>query len=114
MKRSTRIVAAVATAVAVVLALLILLPVLLQDRIAQRVKAEVNRNVGARVDWRNAGLSFFRHFPNLSLSLDDLTAVGVGRFQGDTLAAVRHLRVVLDLGSVLGNVTSGSPLVVRA
>lgn len=114
MKRSTRIVAAVATAVAVVLALLILLPVLLQDRIAQRVKAEVNRNVGARVDWRDAGLSFFRHFPNLSLSLDDLTAVGVGRFQGDTLAAVRHLRVVLDLGSVLGNVTSGRPLVVRA
>ncbi|HEX6534134.1 MAG TPA: AsmA-like C-terminal region-containing protein [Gemmatimonadaceae bacterium] len=114
MKRSTRIVAAVATAIAVVLALLIVLPVLLRDRIAQRAKVEVNRNVNARVDWRDVGLSFFRNFPNLSLSLDDLTAVGIGRFQGDTLAAVRHLRVVLDLGSVIGNLTSGKPLVVRA
>jgi uncharacterized protein involved in outer membrane biogenesis len=61
------------------------------------------------VDWRNASLSLFGNFPNLTLRLDDLSAVGVGRFEGDTLAAVRQLRVVLDLFSVLRR-----PIVVRA
>src|SRR5919202_5292169 len=114
MKRPTRIIAAVATVVALVLALLIVVPLVFRDRIAQRVKVEVNRRLDARVDWRDVGLSFFRNFPNLTLTLDDLTTVGVGRFQGDTLAAVRHLRVVLDLASVLGNVMGGRPIVVRA
>jgi uncharacterized protein involved in outer membrane biogenesis len=114
MKRSTRIVTAVAAAIGLVVVLLALLPLLFRDRIEQRVKTEVNRRVEAHVAWRSAGLSFFRHFPNLSLTLDDLTASGVGRFEGDTLAAVRHLRVVLDLASVLRNVTTGGPLVIRA
>lgn len=114
MKRPTRILAAVAILVGLVLALLLVLPLLFRDRIAERVKVEVNRNLNARVDWRDAGLSFFRHFPNLTLTLDDLTTVGVDRFQADTLAAVRHLRVVLSLPSVLGNVMGGKPIVVRA
>ena len=114
MKRSTRILAAVGAVILLLLALLLVLPLLFRDRIAQRAKLEANRNLDARVDWRDVGLTFFRDFPNLTLTLDDLTAAGVGRFQGDTLAAVRHLRVVLDLASVLGNLTAGRPIVVRA
>jgi uncharacterized protein involved in outer membrane biogenesis len=116
MKRSTRILAVAGTLIALVLVLLLVLPLLFRDRIAQRVKAEVNQSLDARVDWRSVGIGFFRNFPNLTLTLDDLTAVGKGRFEGDTLAAVRHLRVVLDLASVLGNVVGGGgkPIVVRA
>lgn len=114
MKRSARITVAVLAPIGVVLVLLAVLPFLFRDRIAQRVQQEVNDNVSARVAWRSVGLSFFRHFPNLSLTLDDLSATGIGRFEGDTLAAVSHLRVVLDVTSVVGNVLGGSPLVVRA
>ena len=114
MKRSTRILAAAGALLVLLLALLLVLPLLFRDRIAQRAKLEASRNLDARVDWRDVGLSFFHDFPNLTLTLDDLTAAGVGRFQGDTLAAVHHLRVVLDLASVLGNLTAGRPIVVRA
>src|SRR5688572_409654 len=115
MKRPTRIMASVSTLLVVVLALLIVLPLLFRDRIAQWAKVEVNRSLDARVDWRDGGLTFFRNFPNLTLRLDDLTVAGKGRFEGDTLAAVRHLRVVLDLASVLGSVVGGGgPIVVRA
>jgi uncharacterized protein involved in outer membrane biogenesis len=114
MKRPTRILAAAGALLVLLLALLLVLPLVFRDNIAQRAKLEANRNLNARVDWRDAGLTFFRDFPNLTLTLDDLSSVGVGRFQGDTLAAVRHLRVVLDLASVLGNLTSGRPIVVRA
>ncbi|HMH55568.1 MAG TPA: AsmA family protein, partial [Gemmatimonadales bacterium] len=114
MKRSTRVLTLVGALLALLLVLLLVLPLLFRDQIAQRAKTAVNQNVNARVDWSDVGLSFFRHFPNLTLTLDGLTAVGVDRFQGDTLAAVRHLRVSLSLPSVLGNVMGGSgPVVVR-
>lgn len=114
MKRSARITTAILAPIGVVLLLLIVLPFLFRDRIAQRVQQEVNDNVNAHVAWRSTGLSFFRHFPNLSLTLDDLSIAGVGRFEGDTLAAVGHLRVVLDVTSVVGNLLGGTPLVIRA
>ena len=114
MKRPAKIVTALAALIALVLVLLLVLPLLFRDRIAERAKLEANRNLDAHVDWRDVGLSFFQSFPHLTLSLDGLTAVGTGRFQNDTLATVRHLRVVLDLASVLGNVVSGKPLVIRA
>ena len=114
MKRSARIAVAVATPIAVVLVLLAVVPFLFRARIAETAQREVNQSVDAHVAWQRVGLSFFQHFPNLSLSLDGLTIIGAGRFEADTLAAVQRLRVVLDLGSVVGNVMSGKPLVVRA
>jgi hypothetical protein len=100
---------------ALLLLLLVLLPVLFGGRIAERVKTEVNRSLAARVDWRDAGLTLFGDFPNLTLGLDDLTIVGVGRFEGDTLAAIRRLGVVLDLASAVRSALGGSgPVVVRA
>src|SRR6266508_92839 len=114
MNRSTRLLAWAGALIALVLVLLLVLPLLFRDRIAARVKTEVNKSLDARVDWRDAGLTVFRNFPNLTLTLDDLTAANVGKFQGDTLAKVHHLRVVLDLASVLGNALGGRPIVVRA
>jgi hypothetical protein len=114
MKRPTRILAIVGTLIVLLLALLVVLPLLFRDRIAQRAKVEVNRTLDARVEWRDVGLTFFRNFPNLTLRLDDLTVAGKGKFEGDTLAAIRHFQVVLDLASVVGSVVGGSPIVVRA
>src|SRR5687768_12653282 len=114
MKRP-RLLPALGGLLGLLLLLLIVLPMLFQDRIAARVKLQLNRSLAARIDWRDAGLTFFRNFPNLTLRLGDLTVAGKGRFEGDTLAAIRHLRVVLDLASVLGNAVGGSrPIVVRA
>jgi hypothetical protein len=113
MTRSKRILVAVGGVIVLLLVLLLVLPYLFRDRIAQQVKLAVNQNVNARVDWRDPGLSFFRHFPNLTLTLDDLTAVGVARFQHDTLAAVRHFRVSVGLPSVISSVMGGGPIVVR-
>src|SRR4051812_39074453 len=111
MKRTLAIVGGL---LALILVLLLVLPMLVSGRIAERVKTAVNQNVNARVDWSHVGLSFFRHFPNPTLTLDDLTTVGVDRFQRDTLAAVRHLRVSVSLPSVLRSVMGGSaPIVVR-
>ncbi|HEY8258793.1 MAG TPA: AsmA-like C-terminal region-containing protein [Gemmatimonadales bacterium] len=114
MTRPTRILAWAGGLLALVLVLLVVLPFLFRGKIEDRVKLEANNSLDAKVDWRGLGLTFFRNFPNLTLTMDDLSVANTGKFQGDTLAAIRHFRVVLDLASVLGNVMGGKPIVVRA
>jgi hypothetical protein len=115
MKKRTRLLAIAAGALLLLVLLLLVAPLLFKDRIAARVKTAVNENLNVRVDWRDVGLTFFRDFPNVTLTLDSLTAVGVEQFRADTLAAVRHFRASIDLRSALGSVIgSGGPIVVRA
>ena len=114
MTKRTKILAGAASLLVLLLVALATLPFLFRDRIVARVKAEVNRAVEARVDWRDAGLSLFGDFPNLTLRLDDLSIAGKGLFAGDTLARIHRLGVVLDLGSVLGNYRRGDAIIVRS
>ena len=113
MTRPTRILAIVGGVIVLLLVLLAAVPFLFRGRIEERAKLEANKNLEAKVDWRDLGLSFFGNFPNLTVTLNDLAVTGKGKFNGDTLAAIRHLGVVLDLGSVIGNLTSGRPIVIR-
>lgn len=96
----------------VVLAL-VLIPLLFRDRIAARLKTEIASSVNARVDWRSASVGLLRDFPNASLSLHDLSVVGAQPFAGDTLTTVPDARLVLELGSVIGYLRHGAPIVVR-
>ena len=114
MKKRTRTLVILGIVVLIPLVLLVVLPLAFGDSIVARVKAEVNETVDARVDWRDAGLSFFGDFPNLTLRLDQLSIANTGRFAGDTLAKVGTLNVVLDLGSVWRNYRRGEPVIVRS
>lgn len=116
MTRPTRrVLIAVGAVLALFIVVLVLVPLLFGGRIADRVRAEVNRSVDASVDWRSARLGLIRSFPNVTLRLDDLSIVGVAPFEGDTLASVRQLRVVVALGSAIRSALGGSdPIVVRA
>src|SRR5688572_3407000 len=114
MKQRTRTLVIVGIILLIPLVLLVVLPLAFADSVVARVKAEVNETVEARVDWQDAGLSFFGDFPNLTLSLDQLSIANTGRFAGDTLAKVGTLNVVLDLGSVWRNYRRGEPIIVRS
>ena len=113
MRSHRKLAIGIAAVLGTLLLLLVLLPFLFRDRISARVQAEIAKSVDARVHWGGVGLSLLRDFPNVTLRLDDLSVTGVRRFEGDTLVAMRQLRVVLDLGSVLRNLRNGDPIVVR-
>jgi uncharacterized protein involved in outer membrane biogenesis len=108
----TTVVAAILIVVVVVL--LIVIPVLFKNQIAERIKVEINKNIEARVDWGDFGLTFFRNFPNLTFSLDDLTVTGIDAFEGDTLTSVGNFRMVLDVGSVIRGVRKGDQIIIRS
>jgi hypothetical protein len=113
MRSPRKLLIGIAVAIGVVVILLAVLPYLFRDKIAARVHAEIAKSVNADVQWSGVGVGLFRNFPNLTFRLNDLMVINQKPFEGDTLVAVRQFRVVLDLASVIRNVTSGAPIVVR-
>jgi hypothetical protein len=100
MKKFVRVAAAV---IAVLLAVAIVAPMALRGKIAAIVKHEANELLQARLDFEKLDISLLRHLPHASLEIRGLTLVGVGRFEGDTIAAAERISVVVDLFSLFGD-----------
>ncbi|HKK28684.1 MAG TPA: AsmA-like C-terminal region-containing protein [Gemmatimonadota bacterium] len=113
-RTSRKIVLGAAAFLALVVVLLAVVPLLFRGKVEERTRRAATEAVEARVEWGSAGLSLLRHFPNPALRVGDLTVTGIGPFEGDTLAAVGRLDVVLDLGSLWGAWRHGAPVVVRS
>lgn len=78
------------------------IPFLFKDRLVETTKELINENINATVDFGAVGLSLFRDFPNLTLSLKDFQIVGVGDFASIRLASADEVAVSLDVLSVIG------------
>lgn len=102
----------VAVFLVVLVALAALVPVLFKDKIKERLDKEIARNINARVlyDTDNVSLSLFRTFPDLALSVKNLTIVGKDSFQRDTLAYLPDFALGLDLMSVV----TGDEMVIKS
>lgn len=85
------------------LALLITFPLVFKDKIRIKVEKVINESVNARVSFGDYSLGFFRNFPNLSFSINDLMISGIEKFENDTLASVSSLSLVFNLSSLFSN-----------
>ncbi len=96
-----------------VLLLLLLLPLAFRGRIEEALQEQVERRTGVQVGWDRVGLSFLRDFPHATLSVTELTAVGTGTFETDTLATLARVGVAVDIRSAIAAVRGTGALVVR-
>jgi hypothetical protein len=104
MKKGLKITGIVAgTLLLIIIAAAIIIPVAFKDKIKARVEAGLNDMLTAKVLFGDYRLSLLRAFPNASFSLDDLSVTGTGDFEGDTLAAVKSFRIVINLKSLFRN-----------
>jgi uncharacterized protein involved in outer membrane biogenesis len=85
------------------LALLFLLPLLFKGKFLQLAKAEINKNINATVDFDDMSLSFFRHFPKLSVGLEGVRVMGAAPFREDTLLSARRVDLSLNIRSLFSN-----------
>jgi hypothetical protein len=83
-----------------IVVLLFSVPVLFKGKIKTKVESSINKSLNAKVAFTDYKLGFFRNFPNLSFSLQKLSVTGVGKFEGDTLAAFKSLDLVFNLLSL--------------
>jgi len=85
----------------VIFLILLVTPILFKGKILEFAKKELNNMLTAEVDFSDLKLSFIRNFPNAYVALEDLTVVGTGEFEGDTLVAFKKFSVTVDIKSVI-------------
>src|ERR1044071_9612810 len=93
----------------ILLIILVSVPFLFKGKIMAKIKEETNKNLNAKVDFSDAGLSLIRNFPNLSLSISNLSVINMEPFAGDTLVYSKSLDITIDLMSVI----SGDQIKIR-
>ena len=90
-------------AILLILTLLILVPVIFKDKIVEIAKTEINNQVNAKVNFGEFDLSIFTYFPNLNFEINDVSVVGVEKFESDTLAYIKQFSAKVDIMSVMGD-----------
>lgn len=97
MKQAVKILAIV---LVMLLLAIIVLPFVFKGRIIEAVKTEANKNLNASLDFEGVSLSLLRSFPDLSVRMKQLSLVGIGDFEKDTLARIPQLRLTINLMSI--------------
>lgn len=87
--------------VVVILFLLFIIPILFPGTISKQVKIFANKSLAGKLDYRKTHLTFFRHFPSLTVSVDDLILLGSKPFQQDTLLAAKEVAVGINLKNLI-------------
>lgn len=86
---------------ALILIAAIILPIVFKDDIKVAVEKELAKSVNADVVFDDFGLSFFRHFPNVTAQLKDLGVINRAPFDGQVLFATEEFEVEVNLMDIL-------------
>ncbi|PZR22762.1 MAG: hypothetical protein DI535_25490 [Citrobacter freundii] len=85
----------------VLIAAAFIIPIAFKKQITNLVKKEINKSLTATVDFKDVSISLFRHFPKVSIGLENLSVVGSGEFVKDTLVSADNIDVSANLISVI-------------
>lgn len=84
-----------------ILLLMFLLPILFPGTIAEQVKTLANKKLDGELQFKESKLSFFRHFPSLTVSLEDFALKGSSPYKNDTLVAAEEIGFGINLKSLI-------------
>lgn len=83
--------------------LLITLPIIFQNKISDIVKKSANDWIEGEVDYNGLKLSFFKHFPNLTISAEDIFLSGTEQFKTQPLLKAKELALGINVLSLFGD-----------
>lgn len=78
-------------------------PYLFPETISREIQKWINHNIKGEVKFESTSLSFFRHFPSLTLSLHNFTLKGSAPFEKDTLLYSKDLAFRVDLSTIFSD-----------
>jgi hypothetical protein len=99
MKKKILIIAA--AIISLLLIALILIPIFYKDEVVALIKKEANKQLDAKLEFEDIGLSLFRNFPDFTLSIEKLAIINNPPFAGDTLVALANFSTTLDVVSLI-------------
>lgn len=80
-----------------------LLPYFFPEFVAKKIKIWSNQALATEVNFSKARLSFFNHFPSLTLTLHDFTLKGSAPFNNANLVTADEVALGIDLRSVFAS-----------
>ncbi len=83
-----------------ILFLLFIIPVLCSDAINSKVKTWTNSNINGELAFEDINLSFFKHFPSLTVTLYKVDLKGSAPFEKETLLKADELALGINLSTL--------------
>lgn len=87
---------------AVVIAGLLVLPVFFKGDILRLIKEKSSHYINAELNIEDVSLSMFKSFPNLNVTLENVSLTGEEQFAGDTLFYIPSFEASVNLRSLIG------------
>lgn len=84
-----------------ILLLMFLLPILFPGKIAEEVKKFANERLDGQLNFSKAELSFFNHFPSLTLTLKDFKLNGSAPYRNETLVSAGEIAFGINVKSLI-------------
>src|SRR6478609_8910186 len=85
----------------VLLALMFITPLIFSDKIKEQVKKTANEKLNGELNYQDAEVSFFTHFPSLTLTLTKFNLNGSAPFQNEKLVSADEVAFGINLSSLV-------------
>jgi AsmA protein len=87
--------------IVVLLSLMFITPFVFSDAIEEQVKKTANEKLNGELNYSEAKVSFFTHFPSLTLTLNDFKLNGSAPFQKEKLVSADEIAFGINLSSLI-------------
>jgi hypothetical protein len=87
--------------IVLIIGVLAMIPFLYKDKLLVKVKATINKQVNAKVDFKDFNVSLFSHFPKVGMELEQLSVVGINEFASDTMMYAKSISTSISLSEMI-------------
>ena len=85
----------------IILALMFVTPFVFSDKIKEEIKKTANKKLAGEMNYSDVNVSFFKHFPSLTLTLNDFKLNGSAPFQKERLINAKEVSFGINVSSLV-------------
>ena len=86
---------------ATLLAIMFIAPYIFADKINAEIKKVANQKLNAKLDYSESNISFFTHFPSLTVSLENFKINGSAPYEKENLIRAKEVAFGINLASLI-------------
>ena len=87
--------------IAILLALMFITPYVFSDKIKEEIKKTANKKLAGELDYSEANVSFFKHFPSLTLTLENFSLNGSAPYQNEKFITAKEVSFGINVSSLI-------------
>lgn len=84
-----------------ILSLMFVTPLIFSDKIKEEIKKTANKKLAGEMNYSDVNVSFFKHFPSLTLTLNDFKLNGSAPYQKERLINAKEVSFGINVSSLI-------------